>query len=146
MRHRDIHPSVLIEIEDVDAICRGQLWIAEERCCAKRTLARIGIERWRWICAGHNKVDRAIVVQVGESRVAGRSVSRQSSGARHVGKCLIAVIAPQNARAARPRQRLSGHKQIKVAVVVVVHKGKPRRLVRRSNPDSLGDIREFSVA
>jgi len=96
MGDRDIHPSIFVEVENVDATRRRQIRIAEERRSRKRTFTRIGIEGRRSSSARDDKIDRAVIVQVGKSRVAGRSMSGQSRWGGRVGKRLMPLLPPQN--------------------------------------------------
>ena len=152
MCERQIHPAVFIEIKGHYADRRRQIFFFEIdrwKFC-KFAFARVQINCRSTGSAGEDKIDGAIVVEVGGNH-ARATGDPQCSFRGHVGKGAVAIISPQNVmrgrRSAAICRRSAGSDiQIQIAVVVVVHESYSHTEFFLDNSHLVGEVRKFTVA
>ena len=99
--------------------------------------------------AGKNKIDGAIVVEIGGDQACGGGGEPRPLAGGDVGEGAVAVVAPQRLWAAVSRGRAAvGARdvEIEIAVVVVVDEGGANATGFAADADFFGDVFKFSVA
>src|SRR5260221_7761143 len=122
----EVHPPVFIEIERDDADSRRKIFFCEIDAGQRREFAfpRIQVDRCALAAAGKNKIDGAIVVEIGSDEAGAGGVDAQSRFSGNVGERAVAVVAPENVVrliSGRGVTWLRRDVKIEVAVVIVVN-------------------------
>src|ERR1700722_18012 len=152
VREGEIHPAVLVEIEGHDADSGREIFFFEidrgQR--SEFSFARIEIDGCAVGAAGKNKIDGAVVVEIGGDQAGAGGVEAQTGFGRDICERAVAIIAPEKIVRRRfgcgSRCRLHGDVQIEIAVVVVVDKSDADAAFFAANADFFGDVFKFSVA
>src|SRR5215831_17771362 len=133
MREREIHPAVLVEIN----------------CGKPRELsfARIQVNRSASGATSENKIDCAVIVEVGGDDAGPGRVDAKAGLLGNIGEGGIAVVAPQCVFASFNRGfRCRAEVQIEVAVMVVINKGGSDAALFASNSYFFGYVDKFAAA
>ena len=95
MSEGEVHPAVVIEIENGDASrrCRAS---RHAQAARGHEISFAGIlERWSVVCATrHDKIDRAVVVIVRPYRAEHEMLCCQTLSSVTIGKCPVAIVPP----------------------------------------------------
>ena len=150
MREREVHPAVLVEIECHNANSRRKIFVREidrgQR--SEFSFARIQENRGAPSATSKNKINGAVVVEVGDSDAGPGRIHAKAGFFGNVGEGRIAVIAPQFVFGLLVGGgfRCHGEIQIEVAVMVVVNKGGSDAAFFSANSNSFGYLDKFTAA
>ena len=145
MGQRHVHPPVLVKVEYGDPDRRRQIVVGKQRRGDELSVARIGVERRCFAGPGHQQIDGAIVVQIGELTGDRVTVAAKTRLLRPVGEGPVPIVPPKDVWAASAG-RAAGHKQVEVSIMVVVYKSDACRMVCRLNTRARRDVLEPASA
>src|SRR6516164_2445852 len=97
MREREIHPAVLVEIKRNNSDSRRKIFFGEVNCGkgCELSFARIEVNRGASGAASKNKINGAVVVEVGDDDAGPGRRDAKTGFVRNVGECRVAIVAPQ---------------------------------------------------
>ena len=144
--HGQVHPAVLVVVENGDAAGGAEFFHAEERLGGVFALSGVDVDERGGAIGGGDDVDGTVIIDVGEDDGAGGSGSAEAGGVGPLGEGLVAVVAPEDAGVAAGGEGAAGDEEVEVAVVVVVDKAEALGVVEGLEADGGGGIFKVALA
>src|SRR5258706_306831 len=147
----EVHPPVFIEIERDDADSRRKIFFCEIDAGQRREFSfpRIQVDRCALAAAGKNKIDGAIIVEIGSDEARAGGVDAKSRFSRNICERAVAVVAPENVVpliSGRGVAWLGSDVKVEVTVVIVIDEGDADAAWLTANAHGLRDVFKLAIA